>query len=111
MYIRGIGCEGTVELEGDYIVCRIHFAFWGPADWVPYVKSKVLAEVSSAIIEVAGSTYYGNKEVFIIHGHNETALANLKLLLRGLGVNPIVLKDEGASGLTIIGKRLVNRSS
>ncbi|MFN0165732.1 MAG: TIR domain-containing protein [Bryobacteraceae bacterium] len=66
------------------------------------MKSKVLAEVSTATIEVAGATYYGNKDVFIIHGHNEAALANLKLLLQGLGVNPVVLKDTGASGLTII---------
>jgi hypothetical protein len=102
LHIWGIGCQGTVELDGDYIVCRIHFDFWGPADWVPFLKSKVLAEVSTAIIEVAGATYYGNKDVFIIHGHNEVALKNLSLLLKGLGLNPVVLKDEGASGLTII---------
>ncbi len=102
LHIRSWGVQGTVELDGDYLVCRIHFDFWGPADWIPIVKSKILAEVSTDIIEVAGSTYYGNKDVFIIHGHNEAALANLVLLLKGHGVNPVVLKDEGASGLTII---------
>jgi predicted nucleotide-binding protein len=102
LHIWSVGCQGTVELEGDYIVLRMHFDFWGPAEWIPFLKSKILSEVSAAIIEVAGATYYGNKDVFIIHGHNEAALTNLKLLLRGLGVNPVVLKDEAASGLTII---------
>ena len=102
LHIWSFGCQGTVELEGDYIITRIHFDFWGPADWVPFLKSKIFAEVSTAIIEVAGTTYYGNKDVFIIHGHNEAALVSLKLLLQGLGVNPVILKDEGASGLTII---------
>ncbi len=102
LHVWSVGSSGTVELDGDYIVTRVHFDFWGPATWLPVVKSKVLTEVATAIIEVAGTTYYGNKDVFIIHGHNETALANLKLLLQGLGVNPVVLKDEGASGLTII---------
>jgi hypothetical protein len=25
LHIQGIGCRGTAELDGDYIVCRIHF--------------------------------------------------------------------------------------
>jgi predicted nucleotide-binding protein with TIR-like domain len=101
LHVWSLGSNGTVELDGDYVVTRIRFDFWGPG-WLPFVKAKVLAEVSTDIIEVAGSSYFGNKDVFIIHGHNEEALTNLTLLLKGLGVNPIVLKNEGASGLTII---------
>ena len=101
LHIWGFGMQGTVELEEDFIICKVHFDFFGPGR-IPFVKSKVLAEVSTDIIEVAGSTYYGNKDVFIVHGHDAVALDHLKLLLRGLGVNPIVLKDEGASGLTVI---------
>jgi predicted nucleotide-binding protein len=101
LHVWSVGIQSTVELDEDYIVTKIHFDFWGPA-WIPFVKSKVLAEVSTDIIEVAGNTYYGNKDVFIVHGHDAVALDSLKLLLKGLGVNPIVLKDEGASGLTII---------
>jgi predicted nucleotide-binding protein len=102
LHVWTLGCSGTVELDGDFLVTKIHFDFWGPAALVPFLKSKTMAEVSTAIIEVAGTSYYGNKDVFIIHGHNEDALQHLKLLLQGFGMRPVILRDEAASGLTII---------
>lgn len=43
--------------------------------------------------------------VFIIHGHNETALLQLeKMLKEKFNLNPIILKDKPNNGLTIIEK-------
>ena len=83
---------------------RIQFDFWGPATFVPLLKEKILSEVGAATTEVAGSTFAGDKDVFIIHGHSETARGQLKDLLKGLGLNPIVLGDQSDGGMTIIEK-------
>jgi predicted nucleotide-binding protein len=104
LYVRSIGCDGTVQLEEGYLTTRLHFDIWGPANFVPFLKQRILSEVAAAVMEVAGSNYYGSKDVFIIHGHNETARTNLKLLLQGLGLNPIVLADTNDGGMTIIEK-------
>jgi predicted nucleotide-binding protein len=104
LYIQSIGCDGTVRVEKGYLTTRIRFDIWGPATFIPFLKSKILSEVAAATTEVAGSTFFGSKEVFIIHGHNEPARTQLKLMLQGLGLNPVVLSEQSDKGMTVIEK-------
>jgi predicted nucleotide-binding protein len=102
--VRGVGCNGEVRLEGGFLSTRVRFDIWGPATLMPFLKSKILSEVASATVDVAGGNFFGSKDVFIIHGHSEEARAQLKLLLKGLGLNPIVLNEQSDGGMTIIEK-------
>jgi predicted nucleotide-binding protein len=104
LHISSIGCSGTVRLQNGYLVTRLRFDFWGPATFTPFLKTKILSEVSAATLDVAGATSFGSKDVFIIHGHSESARAQLKTLLSSFDLNPIILGDENDRGLTIIEK-------
>jgi predicted nucleotide-binding protein len=42
--------------------------------------------------------------VFIVHGHDELAKTSLEVLLRELGLDPIVLHRQADQGLTVIEK-------
>lgn len=50
-----------------------------------------------------------SKDVFIVYGHDEDARDKLELLLRRMGLNPIVLMNLPAGGDTIIEKRELPR--
>lgn len=47
---------------------------------------------------------YSKEKVFIVHGHDEHLLQKVELLLRRIGLEPIILKNEANTGLTIIEK-------
>ncbi len=51
-------------------------------------------EMSSSI----GTT----KQVFVVHGHDETSREQLELILHKLGIDHFVLQNSGGGGLTII---------
>ena len=44
------------------------------------------------------------RKVFVVYGHDEMALTQLRVVLHGLKFEPIVLKDQPPSGETIIEK-------
>lgn len=46
----------------------------------------------------------GRKKVFVVHGHDDAAKANLEALLRELGLEPIVLHRQPDEGNTVIEK-------
>ena len=52
-------------------------------------------------VEVAGAPV-GSKEVFIVHGHSDTAKTQLKSLLAALGLQPVVLSEQTHHGRTIM---------
>lgn len=52
--------------------------------------------------QVAGD--YSNKKVFIVHGHDDSLLGKVRLLLHEIGLEPVVLRDEVNAGQTIIEK-------
>lgn len=101
--ITGVGCSGDVRLEGDFLTTRVRFNSL-LATLFPYVKEKVLSEVSAATTEVAGGNFFGSKEVFIIHGHNDRLRTQLKQLLTSFGLKPVVLVELNDGGRTIIEK-------
>ena len=45
-----------------------------------------------------------NRNVFIVHGHNEVYLLRVKDFVRDLNLDPIILKEKANSGMTIIEK-------
>lgn len=47
---------------------------------------------------------FSSKKVFIVHGHDEVAKANLEIFLHENGLEPIVLHRQADQGLTIIEK-------
>lgn len=65
------------------------------------LKEKTLSDVGAMAIEVSGMMR-DSKEIFIVHGHSETAKTELKNLLSGLGLQPIILSEQSHRGRTII---------
>jgi len=104
LHVWSLGCYGTVKLEGGFLTARMRFDIWGPANFIPFLKSKILAEVAAVTVEAAGANFFDSKDVFIIHGHDEAARAQLKLLIQSFGLNPIVLGEQNDGGMTIIEK-------
>ena len=45
-----------------------------------------------------------NKKIFIVHGHDEQLLNEVELMIRRIGLEPIILKNEASGGRTIIEK-------
>ncbi|WP_051906627.1 MULTISPECIES: nucleotide-binding protein [unclassified Sulfurospirillum] len=54
------------------------------------------------VINVSDNT--PKTKVFIVHGHDELAIVQVSEILRKLGLEPIVLRDEPSKGNTIIEK-------
>lgn len=90
--------EGYVSFEESLITCRVRFK-WPFISFV--LKDKTLSDVGTMAVEVAG-TPFDSKEVFIVHGHNETVKTQLKGLLSALGLQPIILSEQTHHGRTII---------
>lgn len=47
---------------------------------------------------------YNNKKVFVVHGHDHALLDEVELMLRRIGLEPVIVKNEANSGRTIIQK-------
>lgn len=45
-----------------------------------------------------------NRKVFIVHGHNHKLLDEVELMLRRVGLEPVIVKNEANTGRTIIEK-------
>jgi predicted nucleotide-binding protein len=62
-------------------------------------------EIDQASTQISQAmTYPGNKNVFIVHGHDEAKKWELKNFLTKLGVRPIVLHEQDDLGKVIIEK-------
>lgn len=51
---------------------------------------------------VATATNTENKQIFIVHGHNDTVKVNVARTLEKLGLTPIILHEQPSEGRTII---------
>jgi hypothetical protein len=92
--------EGYVHFDEGHITCKIRFRW-------PFVnlffQDKTLSDVGAMAIEVAGTrSPADSKEIFIVHGHSETAKSQLKSLLSALGLEPVILSEQTHRGRTII---------
>src|SRR5216684_134206 len=91
--------EGYVFMEEGQITCKLRFLRWPFLSF--FLQDKTLSDVGAMALEVAG-TKFESKEVFIVHGHNDTAKSQLKNLLSGLGLQPVILSEQTHHGRTII---------
>jgi hypothetical protein len=90
--------EGYVVMEEGRITCKLRFKM----PFLSFVlRDKTLSDVGTMAVEVAGAPL-DSKEVFIVHGHSETAKLQLRSLLSALGLQPIILQEQTHRGRTII---------
>ena len=94
--------EALVSFEEGQITSKLRFR-WPFVNFI--LQDKTLSDVGAMAIEVAGMrSPADSKEIFIVHGHADTAKTQLKSLLSALGLQPIVLNEQPNSGRTIIEK-------
>lgn len=62
----------------------------------------VLAQDNASETEMEKT--FNNKKVFIVHGHDHALLNEVEIMLRRIGLEPIILKDQANGGRTIIEK-------
>ncbi|HEY6251396.1 MAG TPA: nucleotide-binding protein [Candidatus Angelobacter sp.] len=92
--------EGMVSAEEGEITTKLRFRW-------PFVslliQDKTLSDVGAMAVEVAGTrSPADSKEIFIVHGHSETAKTQLKSLLSALGLQPVILSEQTHRGRTIM---------
>lgn len=63
-----------------------------------------LTKASSINAEISSDASKNSSEVFIVHGHDDAAKAEMARLITDLGLDPIILHEQASSGKTIIEK-------
>lgn len=91
---------GKVVIGGKKSALRDELEAWKNSGFVPATASGELPAVATA----TGATVGLDKRVFIVYGHDHGARDSLELLLRRMGLDPIVLANLPAGGDTIIEK-------
>lgn len=99
LIVKSLGADGVVDYEPGKLTCRLKIH-----NMLGFMEEKILADVGTLTMRVAGSPMSGEKDVFIVHGHNLAARTELRDICKGLGLNPIVLVEQDDLGLTIIEK-------
>lgn len=64
----------------------------------------LLTYLQDAMGEFAMPQKIDNRKVFVVHGHDHQLLNDLELMIRRIGLDPIILKNEANNGRTIIEK-------
>jgi len=67
-------------------------------------RLQLIPEPASVESQIQGEKEYNNKNVFIVHGHDEAAKVNVARFLEKLGLTPIILHEQPNKGRTIIEK-------
>jgi len=101
LVVSSLGSNGTLDFDHGRIICRLCFSF--PAT-LPFIRNKILSDVEAAVKEVSGVVDPGNKNVFVVHGHDLEAKGALRDFLVKLGLNPIILDEQDDRGMTLIEK-------
>lgn len=92
--------EGYVSVDDGVITSKLRFR-WPFVNLL--IQDKTLSDVGAMAIEVAGTrSPADSKEIFIVHGHSETAKTQLNKLLSSLGLEPVILSEQTHRGRTII---------
>lgn len=96
--VKALGSEGLLRVEqaGQY---DLRFDVTGKGfayhEWLQGQGEKTVTVTSSAL---------KSRRVFVVHGHDEDALTRVRLFLRDVDLEPIVLQAEPSGGRTIIEK-------
>jgi predicted nucleotide-binding protein len=100
--IDSFGSNAILKCEPGRIICRVRFQSFPST--LPFIRSKIISDVGAAVREVSGAIDSGNKNVFIVHGHDLAARRDLKDFLGRLGLNPVILEEQDDRGMTVIEK-------
>lgn len=93
--------NGTLQVQASPAIKQqfeSDFAHYNGAPKAPATPAAIVAPVDSS----AATAVMTTKQVFIVHGHDDTAREQLELVLHKLGLDPYVLANTGGHGLTII---------
>lgn len=63
-----------------------------------------MSEEEEEVVDKSMKQAFDRQKVFIVHGHDEVLLNKIEIILRRIGLEPIVLKNEASAGKTIIEK-------
>ena len=112
----GAVAGGTFHLYVDPFGKKLYGICTGPgaqgqmiySGWILSRKQEALDEaqrdLTSAMLVCGSTAVIGNKNVFIVHGHNEAKKLELKSFLSDLGLRPIILHEQDDMGGTVIEK-------
>lgn len=99
-----ISITGIKEIQYGKCICLSNGGKINCFDTGKYsVQGKPQAQTQvKAILEKSAET--NNRKIFVVYGHDRTARAQLELLLRRWGLDPIILDQQASGGQTIIEK-------
>jgi predicted nucleotide-binding protein len=112
----GAMAEGSFHLYIDPFGKKLYGICTGPggqgqavySGWVLARKEEDLdasqRDLASAMLVCGSAPVTGNKNVFIVHGHDEAKKLELKGFLSELGLRPIILHEQDDMGGTVIEK-------
>ena len=99
-HIDSLGAKGDLTLEHGVATLKMRFVSF-PAT---FLQGKILSDVEATMTDVCGVISAANRNVFIVHGHDELARSELKNFLTQLDLQPFVLDEQDDLGMTIIEK-------
>lgn len=89
--------EYITEIDVDFGANHLYFKQPSFDSFAEIVMTQEMEEEPMA-------TAYNNKKVFVVHGHDHALLDEVELMLRRIGLEPVIVKNEANSGRTIIQK-------
>lgn len=99
--INWYGSTGTLQIQGKDLAAKKL-----KEDLTPYLGETSTTPSPIALSNIpktsSNISESPSKKIFIVHGHDHTALEQLELILLKLGLNPYILKNTSGNGLTII---------
>lgn len=93
--------NGTLQIQGSPAIKQKFEADFSHYNGEPQVQDAP-APVTVSQDGTPATATVSPKQVFIVHGHDDTAREQLELVLHKLGLDPYVLANTGGHGLTII---------
>jgi len=94
--------NGTLQVQGSPAVKTKFEEDFNQYSGTTSSSSEVSAESNSTPAPEATPSSAASKQVFVVHGHDETSREQLELILHKLGIDHFVLQNSGGGGLTII---------
>lgn len=99
-HISAFGAASVLKYEHGEVICRLRVHPWMP--W--FIRDKIISDVAATTKDVAGVVSAANRQIFIVHGHDDARRVELQRLVESFGLQPIVLLEQDDRGMTIIEK-------
>ena len=91
--------NGTLQVQGSPTIKQ---KFEEDFNQYNGLSTETITTVATNVEQTTSNNTSSPKQVFIVHGHDDTAREQLELILHKLGLDPFVLANTGGGGLTII---------